>query len=417
MTRGLIANTAGTALYTVVDSALYKVGPTGVRTSIGALNTERGHVGMQIGLNQLVVVDGLNGYVYDLLSGTFTQITSDGWLGSATVDYLDGYFTFIDPNSQRFYISAQEDALTFDELDFATGNASPDKLVGQVSTNRVLVLFGEVSAEIWQDAGGADFPFERNSGAYLEVGLLGAFTAKELDNSVYWLGRDERGAGVVFKMEGFRPQRISTMAVEQAIQGAIRAGNSMAQAVAYAYQQNGHSFYCLQVPGLDTTWVYDAASQQWHERAELVQGEYEQHRGRYHAYCYGKHIIAGDDDILYAYDPEANTNAGDVLCRERVSPHNATPGLDRITFTKFELDCTVGFGKAGQEQANVMLRYSNDGGHSWGSWRPATLGAVGEKTARARWLRCGAARDRVWAVRVTDDTPFAIVNANIEVSA
>lgn len=413
MARGLIANTAGNRLFAVVDDTLFSVSPTGDRTSIGVLSTSRGPVGMKIGLTQLVVVDGLHGYVYDLVSGSFDPIVSDGWLGSYTVEYLDGYFTFIDPNSQTFYLSALEDALTLDALDFATANTSPDKLVGQVVTNKVLVLLGEVSGEIWQDTGAADFPLERNSGAFLEVGLLARHSVKELDNSAFWLGRDERGAGFVYKLEGFRPVRVSTMAVEEAIQRAISEGNDVSQAVAYAYQQGGHSFYCLQVPGLDTTWCLDAATQQWHERAELVLGDYTQHRGRFHAYCYGKHLIVGDDDVIYEYDVTANTNAGDVLCRDRVSPHYATPQLDRITFSAFELDCTVGFGKAGQAQANVMLRYSNDGGYSWSGWRTATLGAVGEKQARARWLRLGSARDRCWEVRCTDNTPFAIINASI----
>jgi hypothetical protein len=414
MARGLIANTAGTRLFTVVDDTLYSVSPAGARTSLGLLHTSRGTVGMKIGLTQLVVVDGLHGYVYDLLSGVFTEIVSDGWLGSYTVEYLDGYFTFIDPNSQTFYISALEDALTLDALDFATANASPDKLVGQVVTNKVLVLLGEVSGEIWQDTGAADFPLERNSGAFLEVGLLARHSVKELDNSAFWLGRDERGAGFVYKMEGFRAVRISTMAVEETIQRAISEGNDVSQAVAYAYQQGGHSFYCLQVPGLDTTWCYDAASQFWHERAELVLGDYKQHRGRFHAYCYGKHLITGDDDVIYEYDVDANTNAGDVLARDRVSPHYATPQLDRIAFARFELDCTVGFGKAGQSEAKASLRYSNDGGYSWSDYRTATLGAVGEKQARARWLRLGSARDRIWQIRVTDDVPFAIINVNIQ---
>lgn len=414
MGRGLVANTAGNQLFAVTGNKLYSVSPLGARTQIGTLLTHVGHVGMKIGLNQLVVTDGAFGYVYDLQTKAFTRITSDGWLGSATVEYLDGYFTFIDPNSQTFYLSALEDATTIDALDFATANASPDKLVGQVVTNKVLVLLGEVSGEIWQDSGGADFPLERNSGSFLEVGLLSAFTAKELDNSVFWLGRDERGAGIVYKMEGFRPVRVSTMAVEEKIQEAISAGNDMSQACAYSYQQGGHSFYVLQVPGLDTTWCYDAASQQWHERAELTLGEYEQHRGKYHAYCFGKHLILDDDDEINEYDVTANTNAGDVLVRDRVSPHYASAQLNRIAFSSFQLDCTVGFGIAGQAQANVMLRYSDDGGFSWKSWRTATIGAVGEKKARAKFNRCGSARDRVWQVRCSDDVPFAIINADVE---
>ena len=414
----MIANTSGTSLFVVVNDNVYSVSPNGTRSSIGTLTTRRGTVSMRIGLNQLVIVDGRNGYVYDLGTRTFNRIDSDAFLGSVTVEYFSGYYVFIQPNTQTFYISALEDALTIEPLDFATANnASPDRLVGQAVTGKVLVLFGEVSAEIWQDAGAADFTLQANTGAKMEVGLLAAHTAKELDNSVFWLGRDQRGAGMVYKMEGFRPSRVSTMAVEEQIQRAISEGNDVSLSVAYAYQQGGHSFYVLQVPGLNTTWVYDASSQQWHERAELTLGEYRQHRGRYHAYCFGKHLITGDDEIIYEYDVDANTNAGDVLVRDRVSPHFATPQLSRIGFGAFELDCTVGKGINGQAEARVLLRYSNDGGDSWSDWRTSTLGAIGERKARARFLRCGAARDRVWQVRCTDDVPFAIINAAIEVVA
>jgi len=416
MARGLIANPAGNQLFGVFGDGFYTIAPTGERTRIGSLVTRRGHVGMKVGLNQVVVTDGGYGYVYDLTTKTWTRITHEGWLGSATVEYLAGYFTFIDPHSQTFYISANEDALEFDPTEFATAHDSPDKLVGQVVTARSLVLFGEVGAEVWHETGNVDFPLERNNGVAIDVGLMAPFTAKELDNSVYWLGRDERGAGMVYRLEGFRPVRVSTMAVEEVIQRAVRDGHPVHKSVAYAYQQDGHSFYCLQVPGLDTTWVYDAASGQWHERAELVDGDYAQHRGRYHAYAYNKHLIVGDDDVIYEYDPEVYTNAGDVLVRDRISPHNAVPTLERLNFRGVELDCEVGHGKAGQERAELLMRYSDDGGHSYGSWRTSTLGAVGERKARARFLRCGMARDRVWHFRVTDDTQFAIIGAAVDVT-
>jgi hypothetical protein len=414
MSRGLIANTAGTNLFVVVEDVLYSVAPDGTRTSRGVLNTRRGHVGMKIGLTQLVITDGVNGYVFDLQSQTFNQIIADGWLGSATVEYLDGYFVFIQPNSQTFYISELENALSLDALDFATANASPDKLVGQVTTGRVLVLFGAVSGEIWQDSGTADFPLERNQGAFLEVGLMAPHSVCELDNTIYWLGRDPRGAGTVYMMRGFNPVRISTDAVDEKIQDAIEAGEDVSKAIAFAYQDRGHSFYHLQVPGLETTWVYDAATGTWHERAELVLGDYEPHRAKYHAYCYGRHLVVGDDDIIDAYDHTAYTNRGDVLVRDRISPHYATPQLSRINYGLFELDGTVGFGKAGQSEAKALLRYSNDGGYAWSGFKRGTLGAVGQKTARTRWTRNGSAYDRVWHVRCTDNAPFSIINAAIE---
>ncbi len=419
MGRGLIANAAGTQLFTVCGNKAYSVAPNGDRTEIGSLITRRGHVGMRLGLNQLVVTDGANGYVYDLLTKAWTQIDSEGWLGSYTVESFGGYFVFVRPNSQQFYVSALEDATTLDPIDFFSANASPDKLVGQCKTGNVIVVFGEVSGEVWQlDDSGQEI-LVRNTGATLQAGLLAPFTAKEMDNSIYWLGRDERGAGFVYRLEGLRAVRISNMALEEKVQAAIAAGHDVGKASAYAYQQKGHSFYCLSIPGLETTWCFDAATGQWAERGETVNGDWVQHRGLYAAYAFGKHLVLDADDYIYQLDPNAYTNAGDPLVRCRISPHNSNPNLKPISFISFELDCTVGVGKPDGSAAKALLRYSNDGGHDWAHqpWREATLGAVGNTTARARWLRCGRARDRVWEVRISDPVPVSINDAVIEASS
>lgn len=418
MSRALITNTAGNALFVVIEDVLYSVAANGVRTSRGVLSTRRGHVGWKVGLNQLVLVDGMHGYVYDLTSHAFTEITSDGWRGSYTVDQLGGYYSFIDPNSQTAYNSASEDASTLDASEVITANSGPDKLVGQKRLNNVLLYFGETTIEPWQINTDPttinDTVFVPNTGTTIPVGLMAAHTVQEMDNSVFWLGRDENGAGMVYMMQGFTARRISTQAQEEVIQEAIRNGEDISQSVAYPMQMDGHSFYCLNIPGLDTVLAYDAATQQWAERAELGLNRYAPHRVKYHAYCYGKHLGAGDDDIIYAFDPNVYTNNGDVLVRDRISPHYATPQLERINYPLFELDCEVGFGKAGQSEAKVLMKYSNDGGYEWSGWREASLGAIGQKTQRARWLRNGSARDRVHWTRCTDNVKFNIVNANIE---
>lgn len=384
-----------------------------MRSNLGTLATRSGYVDMRIGVSQLVIVDGANGYTLDLETDTFARITSPGWLGSTRVGYVDGYFLFADPATGVWYISAIEDASSLDPLDFATASSAPDDLVAVVNDHGQAWLFGATTTEVWDNTGAADFPFEKNRGATMQTGCLGAFTIQPLDNTLFWLGRDTSGAGMVFRAQGYQPQRVSNTAVEQAIQAAIERGENMAQAVAHTYQQHGRSFYVLNVPGLNTTWAYDVTSGQWHERAEFVNGDYAQHRGKFHAYAYGRHIIGGDDGALYVYDTEANTNAGDTLVRDRISPHYATPQLSRIKFGAFELDCTVGRGKEAGAEAHVMLRTSDDGGESWGSWRTQTMGGIGQTRARARFLRNGSAHDRVWHVRCTDDVPFSIVGAAV----
>jgi hypothetical protein len=195
---------------------------------------------------------------------------------------------------------------------------------------------------------------------------------------------------------------------------ALQAIPDRSGAVAYTYQQDGHSFYCLNVPGLATTWVYDVAAGEWHERAELVDGEYTQHRGTCHAYAFGKHLIGAADGKIYSYDPLANTNNGDVLVRDRISPHMSNPGYEKQYFKILQIDCAVGAGLADGSAPSLQMRYSDDGGIAWGNWRAASMGVIGSRTTRAIFRRLGGGRDRVWQIRTTDDVAFSIVGANVE---
>jgi len=416
MIRGLVANADGTALFCVQGQFLLSVDRSGVRTMRGTLSSRNGYVDMVIGANQLVITDGPNGYVYDLNTMAFNRIVNSGWLGSRRVAYVGGYFVFSQPNTQTWYISALENANSEDPLDFAQAPSSPDNIICPLADHGEAWLFGSATVEPWSHTGAADFPFEQNRGAIMQTGTIAPFSVCALDNTLYWLGRDQQGGGMVWRAQGYQPQRISNQGIEEVIQAVIEAGTDVTKAIAYAYQQNGRSFYVLTVPGLETTWAYDVAAGQWHERAELdlATGNYKPHRATHHAYCYGKHIVGDADNRLYMLDPDANTLAGDIMVRDRISPHYAQPSLDRIKFGQFELDCRVGAGKLDGSGCDVLMRYSNDGGVSWEAWQTVNLGAVGEYQQRARFLRNGAARDRVWMVRCTDDSSFQLVGAKVQ---
>ena len=85
----------------------------------------------------------------------------------------------------------------------------------------------------------------------------------------------------------------------------------------------------------------------------------------------------------------------------------------RVFYAAFELDLENGLGTlAGQgEDPQVMLRWSNDGGRTWGpeTWRGA--GKQGEYRKRVRWNRLGMARRRVFEVATSDPIPWRLVGA------
>lgn len=388
-------------LYGVVGSKFYSISSTGVGTEHGTLTSNSGGAEAAVNNTQIAIVDGPGGYVYDLDASSFAPITSEGFRGSKRVDLLDGYGIFGDTDTAQFYLSGIQDFTSLDPLDFATAESSTGKLISFIVKHRELLLLKDNTTEVWNDAGGSDFALARNQGANIETGASACYALRKGNGIAYWLGRDEAGAAVVYRMSTYSPERISTHALEEA----LTSVPDLSLATGFCYQQEGLSFYVLNVPGLNTTWVYDLAANLWHERAEWVDDEYQPWRATCHAYCYGKHIVGDALGNLYELDPTVNNYGGDVMVRDRITPHQALPSLARTRFGSMQIDCEAGVGLPLNTEARLMLRYSDDGGQSWTNWRYLTLGKVGQRLARARATMLGAARDRVWHIRVTDDAP------------
>lgn len=388
--------------YCVVGGTLYKVTTAGVATSLGNLSSTSGLVDIDANSNEVFLVDGVTGYTYNLTTEVFavaSRVADIG--GSKRAAYLDQYAIYSPPDTSKFFLSALGDAATIDDLDFASAEARPDRLVSFLVCNRQLYLLGAKSAEIWLNTGGADFALSRYEGMVMSVGCVAPYSARNLNGAPVWLGADEAGQGSVWMAEGYTPRRISTRAIEEA----FKQSTDITAATAYVQQWRGSYFYCINLPGLDTTFCFDALTQAWHERAELVEGSRRQHRAMGCMTLGGHDLALGSDGVLYEWDSTVNNNAGDTLLRERVSPHNAVAESQRQFFGSFEIDCDRGQGGV------VLMRYSNDGGATWSDWRQRSLGETGHYRQRLRWNLNGSARDRVWHVRCTDDKPFNIIHA------
>jgi len=392
--------------FVVAGSVLYELFADASSVSRGALLTSSGPVEMAWGTTELVLVDGVNGYVLNLNTNAFGQITSPAWLGSNRVAYLDGYFIFVDPGTQKFYCSAIDDASSLDALDFASAESTPDNINSHLVDHREIWLLGDLTTEVWFNAGGSDFPFARNQGAIIEVGCVATFSAQKIDNGLMWVGRDKNGSGIVYRSNGYQAQRVSTIAVEEALQ----ASSDLSQAVAYVYQQDGQTFYTVNAPGVPSSWVFEVSTGAWHERCDLdANGDFMQWRVTNHVYSLGMHLMGDALGNLYKLDRTKSTFNGSRRKCTRISPHNAAPSLDRLQFSEFALDCSTGL--AGQGIAPVAeLSWSDDGGMTFGNPVQRSIGRVGQYLARVNWNRLGTARDRVWRLDFSDDAPFSIIN-------
>ena len=201
-------------------------------------------------------------------------------------------------------------------------------------------MFGSYTVEVWYDAGLPTFPLARIQGAFNEIGCAAAYSVAKLDNGIFWLGTDQRGKGIVYRSNGYSGTRISTHAVEWQIQQYTQ----ISDAVAYTYQQDGHSFYVLNFPTADTTWVYDVATQTWHERAGWDNDKFTRQRGSSQMFFNNENVI-GDyrAGAIYAYDLNVYSEAGALqkwLRSWRALPTGQND-LNRTVQHSLQLDCCL----------------------------------------------------------------------------
>lgn len=339
-----------------------------------------------------------------------SYMSGEGWYGSGFVDFLNGFFVFNKPDSQQFYITGAYD-LVLDPLDFASSESSPDKLVRQIRDHNDLILFGEKSTDVYGPSGAGDFAFSSISGATMEVGCAAPYSVCKMDNTVFWIGNDERGDAMVWKLSGYQPLRVSNHAIEEE----MRKYAIISDAIGYSYQQSGHSFYVLTFPGAGKSWAYDAATQQWGERSyRLPSNKQTRLRDNCHAFYQRRHLVGDwENGNIYELDPDTYTDNGAPITRLKSFQHMSSSGV-RQFFGRLTLDMQAGVGSSQQPIPDVYMRWSDDGGFTWSDLRTASAGQVGQYLNKPNFLRLGSGRDRVFEVSTVAKCPIAFQGAFLD---
>jgi hypothetical protein len=399
-------HTAGGYVWIVSGTTLYRVDPARTATSVTTIPGE-GRVCLVHNDTQLVAMHSAGWTVVTL--ATLSVTTPTGAPTTAQGTYQDSYIVF--PNANGTYgWTAIGDAASLNALDFASAEAQPDPIVTVLSDHRELWLFGETTTEIAQTSGDADLVFTRT--AMMEHGCAAKYSPAKADNSVFWLGRDENGQGVVFRADGYSPSRVSTFALETAIAGYA----DISTALGYCYQQNGHTFYVLTFD--EATWAYDMGTQRWTQLAyrQPDTGVLERHRANAYANLGGLHLV-GDyaSGNVYQLDLDTYTDNGVPLYWERTWSVIEAEGR-WIRHDRMELMAEMGVGLNDGQGSDplVLLSWSDDGCRTWSNDRELRLGRIGRFRNRAETRRLGLSRNRVYRIRGTDPVKRALYGANLD---
>lgn len=396
--------------YALSGSTLYRIDSSGAATACtGASIPSGGRAQMVDNGTQLGLL--VNNQMFYVTGTTVTLVADPDFPteGATSIDYIDGYGVFSrGGNNGQWFLSGLFDFSTYAALDFATAQSSPDALKRVLASHKEVWLFGDQTTEVWQLTGASPFPFQQIPGSLMDRGIAAPMSALRMDNSVFWIGDDR----IVYRADGYTPVRISTHALEEAIRTGV-----IDDAFAMTHSLGGHHFYVLTFPTLGRTFSYDAATQLWHERQTGT--------GLTNAVwsvnciwdAYGKTLAGSSNGKIVELDLDTYTdNDGGTYIRRAVTSAPLYNGGNRGIMRFLELECELGVGlQTGQgSDPKAMLRWSKDGGQTFGNEKWASFNAIGVRRPRCKWLNLGLFRDGVAEISVSDPIKIAVYGARYE---
>jgi len=383
--------------YFINGSRIYSLTSAGVVTDHGAI-TGSGQVSLATNGQFLVIVISTGeGFVYDNVADSVTQITDANYRLSSTVVFKDGFFVFSAIDGSVFFNSALNDPFTYDALDFGTAEINPDRIVGLHVNHNELFVAGEETIELFQNIGGSGFPFQRIPGANIQKGVYAKFTLREFDNTFVFVGGGENEQAAIWKVTGSSSvQKISTSAIDNAIQEFNE--EELSNAFAYDYSEGGNffvgfTFTSTRIPS--KTFEYNATTSAlsglstWNERQTGVTDN----RWRVNSLLriFGK-LLVGDqiDGRIGELDLDEFEEYGEVLFWSKSSAPFQQQGVAYFN-GEIELFMEAGVGLTTGQGSTPIVRmdFSDDGGRTFSNEFSRTYGKIGRFNQRTIWRRQG----------------------------
>jgi len=394
-------------LYVVNGPTLFRLNEDHSLDNLGQIEST-GPVSMVNNDTQLLIlVPGGKGYIFSDDPDTLVDIDTVDTDFRASGDpqyavFNDGYFVYT-TDQKKFIVSALNDGLNYNALDFGSAESSPDGVVVPFVYKNQLFIGGEFTIEAFSNIGGAEFPYQR-TGLFIEQGVFAPFSPTHTKDSVLFIGGGEGESPAVWALQGNGTQKVSTLPIDQMLSRLTR--EELQDVTGWSYGQSGHYFVGFRLP--NTTIVYDTTTGRWHERQSrvtLASGAFDVvgSRVRGFATAYGR-LYATDsrDGRIGIADTDIYTEYGEVIVRT-VSTQPFQNNMEPFFIPYLEATFESGVGNAEYPDPQIRLQVSRDGGKTFSDERSRPLGKIGEFNRRAIWRRNGrSSRFDVFKLTISD---------------
>jgi len=343
------------------------------------------------GKQLMVLVPGGKGYIIDETAGTpFLEITDADFNANGApqlVVFIDSFFV-CNTDSKKFIKSAANDGNDWNALDFGSAESDPDKISSLHVFNNKLYIAGSETIEEHQNLGLGGFPFQR-TGFFLDKGVFAPFSMISSNNSFMWIGGGENESPAIWSLTGNSAKKVSTTAIDAALQDFTQA--EIESAFAYSYAQNGAYFVGFSLP--TRTFEYNTITGKWNERKSQIinsKGLTETIRWRVNSIVTSyNRVLCGDsqDGRIGSVEVDTYTEYEKEIIRT-ISIQPLSDLGNSISVSMLEATFESGVGDLSVPNPQIRLETAKDG-RSFNQELSRDLGGIGEFNKRQIWYRLG----------------------------
>ncbi len=343
------------------------------------------------GTQLMVLVPGGNGYIYDESAGTpFLQITDLSFTANGApqqVVFIDSFFV-CSTDTKKFIWSSPNDGNTWDALDVSSAESDPDKINSLHVHNNKLYVAGSETIEEHQNVGAGGNQFQR-TGFFIDKGVFAPFSMISANNTFMWIGGGTNESPAIWGLGGNAAQKISTTAIDSALQNFTQ--EEIQQAFAYSYAQNGASFVGFSLP--TRTFEFNTVTGKWNERKSRIintKGLTETIRWRVNSVitAYNR-VICGDsqDGRIGSIEVDTYTEYSNPIIRTVATQPFSDLG-NAVTVSQLEATFESGVGDLTTLDPQIRLSTSPDG-RTYNNELSRSIGKIGEYFKRSIWSKLG----------------------------
>lgn len=307
----------------------------------------------------------------------------------SSVRFINGFFLLSITGTDRFYwIQPGEDDP--DALDFVSAERLPDYIVTlALSGDEIWVLGGE-GEEVFAVTTDTNAPFQSIIGRVYDSGCADKDSLCEVGGVLTWVTKNR----LVAVAQG-SPQPISDDCIAEILSG-------QPYFKAWSFNLSGHAFYVLTTPQITLVFDFHPKAARWYRWSSYGYDTWRPITG-----CQDSGTVyCGDSESgqLWTLDFNANNDAGEPIIRE-ISGSVDVVGPP-VSCNSVTIRTVIGY----TDGTPLELRWSDNQGKTFSSWRQIPLGSVGQYDKDAIARSCGLMQrpGRTFVWRFSGNSPFRV---------